>query len=311
MRSAGAAPPRSSRYNAGGRVRPQWSMASPVPDDIDAVAAELYVLVPGEFTAARNARASMATGRLATQIKALRKPTVSAWAVNLLVHDGQLGEAVELSRALREAQDDLDAAELGRLGGQRRALVAGLARRAVELAADAGTALSAAAKDDVEKTVNAAVMDAAAAAAVLTGRLVRPLEAGGGDDDLADSVGGSVPGIAEAPPARSRDDLAERRARKAAEAAAREAQRAAAEAARQLDKAEEKIAKKRERADLLHERVEDVRADLARLTADAESADAEVARLEEDRAGIADRAKGAKAAAARAEAALSPEPGRP
>ncbi|MFG6402161.1 transposase [Microbacterium sp. P04] len=273
--------------------------------ELDAIAAELYVLAPAEFTAARNARASAASGSLATQVKALRKPTVSAWAVNLLARDGQLGEAVELSHALREAQDDLDAPELARLGAQRRALVAGLARRAAQLAESAGTTLSATAQEDVVKTVNAAVVDPGAAAAVLTGRLVRPVEAAGTDDaELADHVGGSVPGIAAAPPARSRDDLAARRARKAAEAAAREAQRAAAEAARELQQTADRLAKRRERAELLHERVDDLRAELSRLTDDAAKADAEVATLEQERARREKRSEEAAAHAARAQEAV-------
>jgi hypothetical protein len=282
-------------------------MTAPSPaDQLDAVADELYGLTPGEFTAARNARASAASGNLATQIKTLRKPSVAAWAVNLLVRDGQLAEAVELSQALHEAQDDLDAAELGRLGTQRRALVAGLTRRAAELAAAAGTPLSTAVRDEVHKTVNAAVVDAAAAAAVLTGRLIRSVEASGfGDLDASELVGGSVPGVSEARPARSRDDLAERRARKAAEAAAREAQRSAAEAARELSRLDDRLAKKRERADRLRERVGELRAELDRMIADADAADDEVTELEDERSGVADRSKKAAADAARAEAALS------
>ncbi|MFC0197625.1 transposase, partial [Microbacterium arthrosphaerae] len=172
---------------------------------LDAIAAELYALPPAEFTAARNRRAERSGGALAKRLKALRKPTVAAWAVNLLAGGGQLADAVELSAALREAQDDLDGAELARLGRQRRQLVAALAKQAVGLAEEAGGTVSAAARDDVEKTINAAVMDAAAAAAVLTARLVKPLEAGDIEPEmLADAVGGSLPGGGGVPP---RDDL--------------------------------------------------------------------------------------------------------
>ncbi|MFZ8420371.1 hypothetical protein ACO1MI_13740, partial [Staphylococcus aureus] len=87
---------------------------------------------------ARNARAEEVGGTVGRRIAKLRKPTLAAWAVNLLARDGQLGEAVELSQALREAQDDADAAEMTRLGRQRRQLVAALARRAADLAAEAG-----------------------------------------------------------------------------------------------------------------------------------------------------------------------------
>ncbi|MGP3535940.1 transposase [Microbacterium sp. RD1] len=273
-------------------------------DELDAVADALYGVTPGEFTAARNARAAQAAGALARSIKGLRKPSVAAWAVNLLVRDGQLGEAVELSRALHEAQDDLDAAELAKLGRQRRALVAGLARSAAALAKDAGSPLSRTVVEEVERTINAAIVDESAGAAVLTGRLVRTVSADRTDDaELADAVAGSVPGVA-ARPEPSRDDLAARRARKAAEAAVREADRAATEAERELARLQAKLDKARERADLLHERVEEIRADLTRVQRDAEAADAELERREDERADAATRAKAAAKDADRARAAL-------
>lgn len=275
------------------------------PADLDAVAAELYALPPDEFTAARNARANQADRPLAAQIKALRKPTAAAWAVGLLAREGQLGDALELSAALREAQDDLDAAELNRLGRQRRALVTALAAQAADLAAAKGVTVSASARTEVEKTINAAVMDAAAAAAVMTGRLVRTLEATGLEPvDLTDAVGGSVPGVPDAP-APSRDDLAERRARKAAERELREAERAAGEADRELAKIDAKLAKARERTDHLRERVDDLRAELARFEADAEKAEAAATDLEAERTEAAERAQSAARATERARKALT------
>lgn len=271
-------------------------------NDLDTIAAELYALPPAEFTAARNARAGMADRAIAAHVKALRKPTVAAWAVNLLAQDGQLAEALELASALREAQDDLDAAELSRLGRQRRALVAALATKAVGLAKDAGVSVSTAARDDVEKTLNAAVMDAAAAAAVMTARLVAPLEAGAFEQsDLADAVGGSLPGV-EAPP--MRDDLAERRARKAAEKAAREAERAANEAERELARIDAQRQKLQERVDHVSERIDDLRRDLERLEADREQATAELAAIEEEHGAAASRARTAAKDAERARSAV-------
>ena len=277
----------------------------PQPDldeQLDAIAAELYDLPPAEFTAARNARAAASDGPLAKRVKALRKPTVVAWAVNLLAREGQLGDALELSAALREAQDDLDAAEMSRLGRQRRQLVAALAKQAVELADGAGVAIGAAAREEVEKTINAAVMNAAAAAAVMTGRLVKPLEAGDIEPEaLADAVGGSVPGVVTPPP---RDDLAERRARKAAEKAAREAERLANEAERVLARIEDRRAKAQERADHLAERIGDLRRDLARLEEEAAAADDKLAAIEREHRDAAATAKEAAREADRAQRAL-------
>ena len=268
--------------------------ADPDATRLDAIAAELYALPPDDFTAARNARAGASDRPLAVRIKALRKPTASAWAVDLLAREGQLAEALELAAALREAQDDLDGAELTRLSRQRRQLVAALATQAVGLAEERGVAISAAARADVEKTINAAVMDAAAAAAVMTGRLVRALEATGFDAvDVSDAVGGSLPGVADRPPP-SRDDLAERRARKAAEKALREAERAAGEAERELAKIDAKLAKARERGDHLAERIDDLRTELARLETDAEKVERDIAGLDADRADAAARARAAQ-----------------
>jgi hypothetical protein len=285
---------------------PRSADASDDPDSarLDQIARELYALPPDDFTAARNARAGASDRSLAARIKALRKPTASAWAVDLLAREGQLAEALELAGALREAQDDLDGAELARLSRQRRALVAALASQAAGLAEDRGVTISAAARADVEKTINAAVMDAAAAAAVMTGRLVRPLEATGFEAvDVSDAVGGSLPGVPDQPPP-SRDDLAERRARKAAEKALREAERAAGEADRELAKIEGRLAKVRERGDHLAERIDDLRDELARLEADAAKVAREVDGLEEERTDAAARARAAQREADKARSAL-------
>ncbi|MET0735928.1 MAG: transposase [Microbacterium sp.] len=268
-------------------------------DELDAIAAELYALTPEEFTAARNARATTSDRALAAQIKTLRKPVVSAWAVSLLAQEGRLGEALELAAALREAQDDLDAAELSALSRQRRALVSALAGQAVEAAKAHGVTVSAAAREDVEKTLNAAMVDAGAAGVVLSGRLVKPLVAGAFEpDDLADAVGGSVPGVVASAP---RDDLAERRARKAAEKAVREAERLANEAGRELARIEAGRDKARERADHLAERIADLTRDLERIRADAAEVDRELARWEGEQGEAAAKARKAekKAQAAR------------
>lgn len=271
-------------------------------EDLDAIAAELYALTPAAFTAARNARAAASAPDLARRIRALRKPVVAAWAVNLLVADGQLTEALDLAAALREAQDDLDAAELAKLGRQRRQLVAALAARAVELAAEHGVTVSLSAREAVEKTVNAGVMDAAAAAAVTTGRLVAPLEAGGFEPaDLAAAVGGRLPGVETLPP---RDDLAERRARRAAAKAARDAERAANTAARELAEVAARRDRTRERAGHLRERIDDLRRDLARLEADLGSVESSLADLDRTHAAATVKAHDSTRAAERARAGL-------
>lgn len=243
---------------------------------LDEVAADLLALPPAQFTAARNARAEEVGGAAGRRIAKLRKPTLAAWAVNLLARDGQLAEAVELSHALREAQDDADAAELTRLGRQRRQLVAALARRAADLAAEADSPLSPAMRDAVEKTINAAVIDPDAAVLVLTGRLIVPIDLAD-DTDPSRAVAGSVPDrptAADAPP--EQDDLAQRRARKAAERAVRDAERARSDAERALSAARARETTAREKADRVRERVDALRAELARVERDADAADTAV-----------------------------------
>ncbi|TQK20912.1 hypothetical protein FBY40_3457 [Microbacterium sp. SLBN-154] len=277
--------------------------------ELDAVAAELYALRPDEFTVARNARAQAAPRALGVRIRALRKPAASAWAVDLLAREGLLAEVLELAAALREAQDDLDARELQRLGRERRALVQALTRQAVSLAADQGVTVSAAARDDVAATITAALLDPLAGAAVATGRLVRPLEATGVDPvDLSEAVGGSIPGVPDAPARPERtDDLAARRARKAAEQAVRAAERGASDAERELARADALLATATERAEHLSDRVEELRAQLARVEKDAQAAAEAQTAAADARAAAAERVDGARRTLETAREAVPPD----
>lgn len=274
------------------------------------VAAELYAVLPGDFTAARNAKAAsfVRDVALSRAIKALRKPVVSAWVVGELSRSAgdQLADAFAIAAELREAQAVLDAPALAQLGRQRRALVSSLARTAAEFASDRGVAVSASVLDDVERTLNAAMLDEAAAAAVRSGRLVRPLEPNGVDPvDLTDAVAGGFDGAVvrevSAPP---RDDLAERRARREAEKVAREADRAASEAVRALVGIDKKVDATRQRAVLVAERVESLRAELARVERDADAADADLAAITRERDDLAKAAAAARQVAERAAAVL-------
>lgn len=119
---------------------------------------DLYALPLEEFTAARNelARSLEANGQAdeAARVKKLKKPPVSAWAVNQLVRDDRA--AVErllgLVDRLKEARS---APDIHRLGAERRELVAKLTRRAGELAEGAGHAASASTLARVTQTLQA------------------------------------------------------------------------------------------------------------------------------------------------------------
>lgn len=166
--------------------------------DLADIASGLYSRPLDEFTAARNDLAKNLDDKaLAKEVRALRKPSASAWLLNMMaVHRGsELREALDLGAAMREAQEQLDRSELKKLGTQRQQLISALVKDGVALSGELGHPASPAAALEVEQTLRAAMADAGAAAAVATGRLIRPLEASGWDPvDLEGAVGGPFDG---------------------------------------------------------------------------------------------------------------------
>lgn len=151
-------------------------------DDTDRVAAELYSVPPAQFVAARDEAVRHARDngdrQLAARIGRMRRPTLSAWAVNLLVRAAApLIEALlDLGDQLRSAQQRLHGEQLRRLNQQRRDAIGALARRAGQLAADAGHPLSGPAVVEIEQTLAAALADQECARVVREGRLTRSLQ---------------------------------------------------------------------------------------------------------------------------------------
>lgn len=171
-----------------------------LPDGLAEVAERLYAGSPGDFTPARTAaeKAAKADGDkvLMAAVKALRRPSVGAWAVNVLVRreSDQIDQVLEVAASLRAAAEALDGQELRALTKQRRQLTSVLTTRARQLALEAGTRLTQATADQVEGTLTAAMLDAAAADAVRTGLLVTTISATGVDEGgYADAV--AVPGL--------------------------------------------------------------------------------------------------------------------
>ncbi|CAL9612524.1 hypothetical protein [Streptomyces sp. enrichment culture] len=151
--------------------------------DVESVADELYGLRPAEFTALRDRRAAEARTsgdrELADRIRALRRPTLAAWASNLLVRarPDEARALVALGDGLRQAHRDLDGARLRELGRQQHVLVAALAREAQRLTAEAGEKIGEAARAQVEATLHAALADPDAAEEWVAGRLGKALSA--------------------------------------------------------------------------------------------------------------------------------------
>lgn len=153
--------------------------------DIETARGELYGVPLAEFTGRRAALARAAKqeggAELARTIGGLRKPTTSAWVVNMLArHRPELvDEVAALGDELRDAQDALDAPRLRDLGKQRSALVRRASDEAVALAQELGTAASAAVREEVAQTLHTAMIDADASALVASGTLVKPLSVAG------------------------------------------------------------------------------------------------------------------------------------
>lgn len=204
------------------------------------IARELSAAPLGEFVGIRGVRAKEAADReLAGAIKALRKPSVAAWVVNVFAqeHAGELGEALRLAEELRAAQADLDAPALAKLGKERRTLTRRLAEDAAALAEARGEKVTPATLESVQQTISAAFFDERASLAVASGRLVRELEPSA-DIDLDDVVAGGAPAKGATAPGESTDELAARRRRRQAERAVNDAEEAVAAAERTRDGAE-------------------------------------------------------------------------
>jgi hypothetical protein len=159
-----------------------------------AVADELYGLTLPEFTPARDARAKelkTADAELSARVRALRKPSVAAWVVNVLVRreTEQVDQVLAVGVALREAQAGMSGEELRALTRQRRQLTAAVTVQARRVAGELGTRVTQAVADQVEATLTAAMIDEQCARALRSGQLLTALSATGVDDvDLAAAV---------------------------------------------------------------------------------------------------------------------------
>jgi hypothetical protein len=216
--------------------------------ELAGIAGQLYGLPFDDFVAARTAAAKEVAGEdpvgqeqrsLAAEVRSLPKPSVGAWAVNMLaaLRPETLRELAELGQSMRAAQSALDVAELRRLGQERRRLLNLAVKAARTVAEQQGRKISDAVATEVEQTLRAATADQGAAAAVRSGRLLRTLSADGVDVvDLAGAVAvPAVTGLAGAGPAGA--GLAPAAARRPAEQprlrAVREAPRRPAPSARE------------------------------------------------------------------------------
>jgi hypothetical protein len=213
-------------------------VSEPPPD----VADELYAAPPEEFVAQRDARAKelRASGdrAAADAVKKLRRPSVSAAAVNRLARS-----AADEVEALLAAGEALRQAQLG--GGDRDAIrsAAHDEREAVEaLVARAGK-LSPASLEEVRETLHAAATDEEVRESVRRGVLTEARSAAG--------FGGFPAVAAPAPPKKktpSNDKAEKEAARKAEKEAARKAEAERKRAAQERIKAARAALRQAEKA---------------------------------------------------------------
>lgn len=237
--------------------------------DFETVADELYGLVPAGFTAARDARAAEARRDkdrdLAAALKALKRPSASAWLANVLVRrrPDEVDRLLSLAADLREAQDRLAGDQLRALSQQRHRVVAALVQEARRLGTEAGQAVSDGAARELQETLEAAMGDPAAAAALRNGRLTGA---------LAYSGIGTPSGGADPPPSPATPSRPDAGAVGEAEAAWAGAEGRARDAAEALDEAEARHAE-------LERSVAELSGRLEALRSEAEAAAARVEEL--------------------------------
>ncbi|MFJ3835613.1 hypothetical protein ACWGHM_09800 [Streptomyces sp. NPDC054904] len=263
--------------------------------DVDEVIDALYAAHPSGFTAARAeaaARAKKEDGpEAARRITALRRPTLAAWASNLLVRSQpeEAEQFLQLAQALRSAHHALDGERLRVLSHQQHVVIGALAREAGRLAAEAGSPISEPVVREVERILYAVLAGPEASAEWASGRLVRTPEpepefpavdpdavraaagrrqdADGADADAGGGAGARADTGVGATPDADREGLLE-----AARAAAEDAERVASAREEELREADE--ARRRAVASAA-----DADAEAARLGREAERA-----RDERDRA---------------------------
>ncbi|WP_280238261.1 hypothetical protein [Nocardia abscessus] len=223
---------------------------------VEDVAHDLYGLAPADFVAARADRAAEAKvagdKQLATAIGKLRKPTLTAWAANLLARaaPGEVADLLRLGAALAAAQRKLSAEQLRSLTAQRQQLVNALAKKAGALAAEHGHPVGEGVVREISQTLTAALADPEVAERLRTGTLATAASYEG--------FGPSGPNLLAVPePAASPQRAASRRqpdntarreladaedALESARAAKDSAQSALEEATEELSGAEERVA---------------------------------------------------------------------
>jgi hypothetical protein len=287
--------------------------------DLLEIADRLYAEPLSGFTPARDAAAkAAATGEgadkeLAARVKALKKPSVAAWAVNLLVRreSDQIDQVLALGESLRAAAESMAGEELRALTRQRRQLTNALAGTARDLAREQDVRLTGAVIDQVEGMLTAAMLDPVAAQVVRSGLVITAFTSTGISELDVDAVC-AVP-EALGPDVAHRASSTERAApslhlvpeddrvkREAAQDKVDEASRAVDEAREELEQVEENVKTLRARRLQLQGDIDELRRRLASLEDDVDAVDEDLEEAEgaqEDASVVLEEAESELAAA--------------
>ena len=170
--------------------------------DFAAAVARLYGALPADFVATRD-RLAKDNPALAKRLRELRRPTASAWAVNLLARSAadEVGWLLDVGAQLRDAWAAGD--HIGGLEQRRSELIGRLVGMARRLAADAGQPVREPAVREIEQTLQAATVDPDVAADVRAGRLTKPRSHAGFGPGLGAPAGAAASSPTAAAPTTS------------------------------------------------------------------------------------------------------------
>ena len=255
----------------------------------------LYALPLEQFTPARDALAarlrSAGDAEEAARVKALRKPTTPAWAVNQLVRRARdrVEELIASSERLRRAQQELlhggPAQDVWEATLAERETLAALTDEAERALTEAGYGAPRSTLERISDTLAAAAADVGGRTLLRRGILTNEMRRAGFDSVLsdADADGEGEPAPKPAPP---KSGGATSRQRLDAEREATRLERVAARAEADAERFEKAAAKAADDAASAKRRLATVEKEAAAARADAASArkEAAAARREADRA---------------------------
>ncbi len=276
---------------------------------------DLYGRDPSGFTTGRAAHVAEARRagdrELARQIGKLPRPSRAAHALNLLARErpGDMERLLRLAGSLQDASKRLAGSELRKLGTARRQMIDELTSEAARLAAEGGVPASGPTLEEIAESLQAALLDGAAARAVSSGHLARALQVAAiGTAELSEalpSLPGERPGSdagTHSVKGRSVKPPSKKRSSEAVEAGAGNAAEKAAAAA--LQAAEETLRRSAKAAGTARKELESARRLLDRAASRRRSAEEALASARRDELAGSKAVAAAEVAERRAAAAL-------